>query len=213
MDEDEKVFLPDFSDSEPHKIETPPLPEHVESARERLNESYAVNELLCYRLLKQVYGRPDYSVVYLNLPERKAYPYDWSYCVRIHEVAIVEIARVSHNIFALLWILPSEDPRKRQEIAESFKSFLEWFTDALRRARVWFDPRKECARAEAMVGVVNPCCEKYSAAAELMKIADYADHPKEWRRIRRGEAATLGETGATYLAAITYFYIAPRSVR
>jgi hypothetical protein len=172
-----------------------------------MNELMAVNELLCYRILKHVYGPPDIAVALVNETKGAAVPYDWSYCLRIHEGALVEVRRISHSIFLIVWGLKGSPNQIREQAAAAFNQFVDDIRDALRRGLSLFQGKFERKRALG-VGVPNPCVEKYAAALELMRLAKSVDKPRDWKRFRWGETIEHPLTGSVYLAAILFFYTA-----
>ncbi len=172
-----------------------------------MNDFITTNELLCYRILKHTYGAPDIAVAFLDDAEKKAVPYDWAYFLRIHEAAVVEVRRISHSIFPIVWGLEGSAKEIREEAAAAFKLFLDDISETLRRGKILFQSRSERRRSR-FVGVGNPYVEKYAAALDLMRLAKNADKPRDWKRFRGGESIDHLLTGSVYLSAILFFYVA-----
>jgi hypothetical protein len=188
------------------KLVTPPFPGYVEVTRTRLNDLFATNELLCYRILKHAYGAPDIAVVALDVEKKAAVPVDWAYCLRIHEAALVEVLRISHSVFLVAWGREGSPKAVRERCAAAFERFLVDISEALRRGKVVLSPSKSERKQTPAVGVPNPSVEKYAAALELMQLAQNADKPEDWRRLRWDEPIEHSLTGSVYLAAILFLY-------
>lgn len=207
MDDDEAKFYPVLSGFRVGKLKEPPLDGYGEVARFRLNDINPVNELLCYRILKRTYGAPDIAVASANPQEDMAHVWDWGYCVRIHDAALVEVRRISHSIFLVFWGVEESVSETRQRATASFERFIEDLKNALRRGKALFHGKGERKRASG-AGVANPYAEKYAAAVELMRLAAKSDRPRDWKRWKWNVPIDFPITGSVYLAAILFFYTA-----
>lgn len=145
------------------ELVSPPFPDYVEVTRTRLSYLFATNELLCYRILKYAYGAPDIAVVALDVKKKAGVPCDWAYCPRIHEAALVEVLRISHSVFLVVWGRESSPRAVREECAAAFERFLYDISEALRRGKA-LSPSKSERKHALMVGIPNPSVEKYAAA-------------------------------------------------
>lgn len=207
MAKEEATYYPPMPGYQLFKLVPPPVSGYVEVARIRLNDLVATNELLCYRILKHTYGAPDITVASLNLEKKGYVPLEWGYCLRIHEAALVEVLRISHSIFLVVWGREGSPKAVREQCAAAFKRFLDDISEALRRGKALSPGKSE--RKQALIagaGVPNPSVEKYAAALELMRLAKTADQPRDWKRFRWGEPIDHPLTGSVYLAAIMFLY-------
>lgn len=207
MSKEEATYYPPMPGSHPFRLETPPIAGYVEVDRIRLNDLLATNELLCYRILKHTYGNPDIAVAALDVEKEVYAPIDWAYCLRIHEAALVEVLRISHSIFLVVWGRGGSPKAIREQCAAAFKRFLDDISESLRRGKGLSPSKSERKQAES-VAVPNPYVEKYAAALELMRLAKTADQPRDWKRFRWGELMDHPLTGSVYFAAILFLYVA-----
>jgi hypothetical protein len=207
IDGEEAEYFPSPLGLKPGKLKEPPVIGYVLLDRLRLNEIMPVNELLCYRMLRHLYGPPDYAVVLDHPKEGKAYPYDWGYCVRVHDALVAELRRISHSVFLVLWGAEGSESETRKEAIVRLKQFVDDIRDALRRSKSLFHGKQERKRA-ASEGIPNPFAEKYAAGVELLRLAQKSDKPRDWKRWKWGEAIDYPVTGSVYLAAILFFYTA-----
>ena len=207
MSKEEATYYPPMPGYQLFKLETPPVVGYVEVGRFRLNDFIATDELLCYRILKHTYGAPDIAVAALDAAKKTYAPIDWAYCLRIHEAALVEVHRIGHSIFLVVWGLKGSAKGIREQAAAAFKRFVDDISEALRRGRGLFQSRCERKQAHGS-GVPNTYVEKYAAALELMRLAKNTDKPRDWKRFRWGEPIEHPLTGSVYLAAILFFYVA-----
>lgn len=181
----------------------PPASGHEPSIEWRMNERRPTNELLCYRLLKHIYGRPDPIVVFVDSAQGRGSPYDWGWTV-CAGAELIEIRRRSHSVFVILWAGAGRD---HEIAAKTCGDFLEEFERALSRARFLFEPKTDTA-CVSTVGFANTYLEKYSAGEELMRLGAEHDQPTEWTRHRVDERVTVSATGTLYQSAILMFFIA-----
>jgi hypothetical protein len=179
-----------------------PLPGYERALEVRRNERQATNELLCYRLLKRLYGAPDPAVVFVDARGNEV-PYDWSWTACAGE-NLVEVRRKSHSVFITAW---TRSEAGRESAPETLARFSDTFDIGLRRARYLFDPKTELSDRD-LAGFANAYLEKYTAAEELVALGTLHDHPTDWVRYRAGERVKSSPTGTLYQSAIMMFLIA-----
>lgn len=206
VSKEEAAYYPTPQGYQPFRLETPPVAGYVEICRLRLNDFIATNELLCYQILKHTYGPPDIAAALLDAKKEKCVRYDWSYCLRIHEAALVEVRRISHSIFFVAWGVEGSAQGLMEQAAKAYQRFVDDISETLRQGKILFQSESERGRSRS-VGVPNPYVEKYAAALELMRLAKNTDKPRDWKRFRWGESIDHPLTGSVYLSAILFFYV------
>jgi hypothetical protein len=175
------------------------------------------NDLLLYRLLKDLFGPADIITAYYKIntdAKVSLIPFEWGYTFKppseMSEFFYIEIQKRTYcsRPYLIVWILSDHDysDNERRKIADFVKEFLQDLNEHISKNKFLFnESEKKGAQSAA---VINVFAEKYEAGNILFAHAKEFDTSHGYNKIKIGEKIGIFNTGTLYLAAATYYLIA-----
>lgn len=164
------------------------------------------NQLLIYRLFKQLYGSPDTYSAYLDVEQKKTYPVDWIYSVHITDFLVADVInRNSSRIYLRFWSLKqNSDPAKMDY---SIKIFINKLDYIIKNNGSLFNEKIDRTNLLVSRGIVNIAAQRYHNADELYGLAELIDKKPNKTILKKDESIPICTSGKLYLASAIYYFI------
>jgi len=167
------------------------------------------NQLLLYRLFRNLYGEPDVLSAYVLTTTQAILPVDWSFSFSIQPNLIGEVRnKFMSRVYLNFWIPKLQSVASRKKLGEAMAKCLTDFNESVEKNLHLWDEKDELRNPTKLTAFVNVPAEKYKGAEELLWAAQNSDHapvrkPLEWSE----SSQPLRPTGYLYTSAATMFFI------
>jgi len=170
------------------------------------------NNLLLYRLLKDLFGPADVITAYSKI---SLIPLEWGFTFEppneMSELFYIEIQKRTFCTppYMVVWIKSEHNlsENEKRKVADFSLKFAKDLDEHLSKNKFLFN-EKRCKEESQFSSIINIFAEKYEAGNILLNHAKKYDNTRDYKKLKIGEELGIHETGTFYLGAITYYLMA-----
>lgn len=170
------------------------------------------NQLLLYRILTFLYGRPDVISAYANADQSSKFPVDWSFMFEVDKGLLGEVRnKYTSRVHLCFWTPRLHASVSKSSVRERVLKCIKDINELVDQNLHLWDESAEITKLNPSRALSNVPAEKYKGAELMLEAAQNMDQRPKPAPLAYGDSIPLQSVGYLYASAAVQFFVALES--